>query len=108
MDPKTTRQRAAPGLARHAAGASPSRSSALRGGVPAFHRADDDSKDDPKPKEKPVPPSADDDNDADDDKETRGLFDWKEDPGDEPGTLADVMDGTTPQNAEEEEKHTFL
>jgi len=104
MTPRTTRQRAAPGLARHSAGGIPGQLNALRGGGPVFHRAEDD---DPKPKTKPDPPGAEDDDDADDGKETRGLFDWAEPPGDEPGTLADTMDGTTPQDDEQEAKQTL-
>jgi hypothetical protein len=37
----------------------------------------------------------------------RGVFDWEQPPGDEPGTLADVMDGTTPQDPQEEESHNL-
>lgn len=33
----------------------------------------------------------------------RGLFDWEQPPGDEPGTLADVMDGTAQQDVKQEE-----
>lgn len=38
--------------------------------------------------------------------EHRGMFDQQ--PGDEPGTLADAMDGTTPQDPEKEESQTIL
>jgi hypothetical protein len=40
--------------------------------------------------------------------EMRGLFDWEQPPGDEPGTLADVMDGTLQQDPEKENNETVL
>lgn len=43
-----------------------------------------------------------------DDEEERGIFDWEQQPGDEPGTLADVMDGTAQQDPEQEENQKFL
>lgn len=40
--------------------------------------------------------------------EQRGVFDWEQPPGDEPGTLADVMDGSAQQDPQQEEDQKIL